>query len=935
MSDRDLFLEFLDQPDSAARDRLLAEHCAADADRRGRIERLYRAHGRAGEFLEVALEDLAPTLLQAPGAGASACHVGPGTVLANRYSLVRPIGRGGMGVVWIAEQSDPVARQVAIKLIRPDLDSAATFARFATERQTLAMMDHPNIAKVFDGGTTEDGRPFVVMELVEGVPITRYCDEECLGLDERLNLFITVCRAIHHAHQKGIIHRDLKPSNVLIARRDGVPVPKIIDFGVAKTTHGRLDALGTCTEHGDVIGTPQYWSPEQAGLNPHDVDTRSDIYGLGLLLYELLAGRPPFAVESGGAVGIVELVRAIRETDPPPPSATGPDAALAAARRTTADRLVRKLRGDLDWIVMKCLEKDRNRRYESADGLAAELGRHLADEPVMAGPPSRAYRLRKLARKHRRTLVAASALLLAMIGGSVGTTLGMWRAARAEEEARDHERVARERFVLAQAAVNDYLAAIAEDEELKRADHHKLRMRLLAGALPFYQQLAAERPNDPVQMLAQAVAYRRHAELAREMGELDTARASLDQAETIIRIILRKPSSPEASLELARVKRRLADLAADRGDGRAARVEYQAAIAILEQAIGVRPFGPAVAMDLARTFNNFGLLLGQERDAAAGEHFERAAQIMEDVASAPDVSGECLELHSVCLNNLGNHLIEGSRFVEARRHLERALELVTRRAKDEPASPTLVQKRAGIQANLARVHEAEGHPVAARRGMEEAAAALKALADRFPHHAEYRLQWAGVENNAAMLQCETGDPLGALPRHDAVVARMAESPDPPRGLYADYRSSAHAGRAVALQKLNRHSEAADAWKRAVECAPDEIRPLRESNYAVLLARMGRHAASRELVAKLAPSESRLVVYNLACASAILHRASGDSADADRAIAFLKSAIERGYARRELIERDPDLDGLRERPDYRKLISLTIPEPSGPVPPFKS
>ncbi len=934
MSDRELFLELLDLPDPAMRDRLLEEHCAGDADRRQRMERLLRAHGRAGEFLEGALEDLSPTLLQEPAA-ALACHVGSGTVLAGRYSLVRTIGRGGMGVVWIAEQSEPVARSVAIKLIRPDLDSAATFARFASERQTLAMMDHPNIAKVFDGGTTEDGRPFVVMELVEGVPITRYCDEACLGLDERLELFITVCRAIHHAHQKGIIHRDLKPSNVLIARQDGIPVPKIIDFGVAKTTHGRLDSLATCTGHGDMIGTPQYWSPEQAGLNPHDVDTRSDIYGLGLLLYELLTGRPPFSVESGGAIGIVELVRAIRETDPPPPSETVPDADRSAVRRTTPDRLVRRLRNDLDWITMKCLEKDRNRRYESADGLAVDLIRHLADEPVLAGPPSRTYRLRKLARKHRGPLAAAAALVFAMIGGSVGTTLGMLRAAQAETEARDHERVARERFVLAQAAVNAYLAAITEDDELKRADHHKLRMRLLKSALPFYQQLAAERPNDPEQLLAQAIAYRRHAELAREMGELESARVSLEQAESIIRVILRKPSSPEARLELARVKRRLADLSADRGDGRTAFVEYLAAIAILEQVVGDQPFGPAVGMDLARTYNNFGLLLDQDRQATSGEQFERAVQIMEDLAQRSDVTVEFLELHSVCLNNLGNHLIEGQRFADARRQLDRALVLTQRLLQDDPNSPSLIQKRAGIQANLARVDEAQGDAVSARRGMESASAALKSLADRFPHHADYRLQWVGVENNAAMLQCETGDPLGALKRHDAIIARMAAIAERPQGLYADYWSNAHAGRAVALQKLNRQADAAEAWKQAVISAPDEIRPLRESNHAVILARLGRHDAARELVSKLAASESKLVVYNLACACAILHRSTRAAGDAEQAITFLKLAIERGYARREVIEQDPDLEGLRERPDYRELVGRTMAEPRRTEAPFKS
>jgi tetratricopeptide (TPR) repeat protein len=918
MSDRELFLVLLDEPDAVARDRLLATHCADDADRRVRMERLLRAHGRAGEFLEGRLDDLAPTLLQG-STGAPACHVGAGTVLAGRYTLMRPIGRGGMGVVWIAEQREPVARAVAIKLIRPDLDSASSFTRFATERQTLAMMDHPNIAKVFDGGTTDDGRPFVVMELVEGVPITRFCDEGGLDLNQRLELFMTVCRAIHHAHQKGIIHRDLKPSNVLIARQDGGPVPKIIDFGVAKTTHARLDALVTCTGPGDVIGTPQYWSPEQAGLNPHDVDTRSDIYGLGLLLYELLAGRPPFAVETAGAVGIVELVRAIREQDPPPPSATRPDGSVAAARRTTPEKLERRLRGDLDWIAMKCLEKDRNRRYESADGLATDLARHLAHEPVAAGPPSPAYRLRKLARRHRGALAAAAALVVVLVGGTVGTTLGMLRAARAEADARDHERRARDRFVLAQDAVNSYLAIIAEDPELKRADHHELRLRLLSSALPFYQQLAAEQPDDPERMLAQAVAFTRHADLAQEMGETATAQLSFDNARRILeRLPAGSPVAP-GRFELAMVLRRLGDLASDCGDPRAARYEYRNAIALFEAFANERPEDRPAWLELARAYNNFGLLLGQEGDAGAGEHFTRCVQILEAFDRRAGVTAESIELQSIGLNNLGNWHTESGRYADARRVLERAVQLTNQLAATDPESPPLVQKRAGLQANLARIHEAEGDPTAARQGMEAAADALRALADRFPRHADYRLQWAGVENNAAMLQAETGDAAGALARHDRVLAFLAGMSGRPSGLYADSLSNAHAGRAAALAKLDRADEATAAWRDAAETAPTDSRPVRESTYAVQLARVGQAAPARALADKLESHDSKIVLYNLACVHAILHRTTRDRADADRAMKFLAAAVRRGYANRDLIDRDADLESLRERDDYRALL----------------
>ena len=344
-----------------------------------------------------------------------------------RYKLLEKIGEGGCGVVYVAEQSEPVRRRVALKVIKLGMDTRQVVARFEAERQALAMMDHANIAKVFDAGSTDAGRPYFVMELVRGIKITDYCDQNNLPTKDRLNLFIKVCHAIQHAHQKGIIHRDIKPSNILVTLHDGVPVPKVIDFGIAKATEGRLTDATVYTQLHQFMGTPAYMSPEQAEMSSLDIDTRSDIYSLGVLLYELLAGTTPFDPTLLMVQGIDAMRKTIRELDPLRPSTRL--AALkvelltttAKRRSSPAPRLIQSLKGDLDWIVMKCLEKDRQRRYETANGVAMDIHRHLSGEPVLAAPPSAAYRLKKFLRRNRGQVAAAGVVACALVLGLVGT----------------------------------------------------------------------------------------------------------------------------------------------------------------------------------------------------------------------------------------------------------------------------------------------------------------------------------------------------------------------------------------------------------------------------------------------------------------------------------------------------------------------------------
>ncbi len=361
---------------------------------------------------------------------------GIGTVVAGRYTLVEVIGEGGMGSVYLASQTEPVKRQVALKLIKTGMDSRAVLARFDAERQALALMDHPNIARIYDGGVTQAGQPFFVMELVKGVPLTDYCDRQRLPVKARLELFVAVCQAVQHAHQKGIIHRDLKPGNVLVTEVDGRPTPKVIDFGVAKAAEVKLTDM-SLADVGAIVGTPAYMSPEQADPSSMDIDTRTDVYSLGVMLYELLTGSPPIDAKQFERGAILEMLRMVREVDPARPSTklstTDALPSIAANRSIEPARLAKLLQGELDWVVMKALEKDRTRRYETANGFARNIQRYLADEVVEARPPSRGYRLKKFVKRNKGQVIAAGLVFLALVAGIVGTSLGMASAQRAQQ----------------------------------------------------------------------------------------------------------------------------------------------------------------------------------------------------------------------------------------------------------------------------------------------------------------------------------------------------------------------------------------------------------------------------------------------------------------------------------------------------------------------
>ena len=390
----------------------------------------------------------------------AAAVVTAGTLIAGKYKLLQQIGEGGMGSVWMADQTEPVKRRVAVKLINAERGSSRTIlSRFEAERQAIALMDHPHIAKLLDAGTTESGSPFFVMELVKGVPLAEFCDIQKLSIPERLNLFMQICSAVQHAHQKGIIHRDLKPSNILVESHDDKPVPKVIDFGLAKATSGmQLTENTLFTGFGSVMGTPLYMAPEQAKFNAVDIDTRADVYALGVILYELLTGTTPISRETMKKAALDEMLKLIREQEAPTPSSrlstSEAKPMVAANRQTEPVKLGRFVKGELDWIVMKALSKERDRRYETANGFAKDIERFLNHEAVAAGPPSASYRLRKFVRRNRAQVIAASLVLLAMLAGITGTTWGLVRADRARRAEVEQREIAEEKEKKALDAAN-------------------------------------------------------------------------------------------------------------------------------------------------------------------------------------------------------------------------------------------------------------------------------------------------------------------------------------------------------------------------------------------------------------------------------------------------------------------------------------------------
>ena len=578
-------------------------------------------------------------------------HIGP-------YKILRILGQGGMGIVYLAEQEHPIRRTVALKVIKLGMDTKEVIARFESERQALALMNHPNVAKVLDAGATEHGTPYFVMEYVAGISIADYCDRHRLNTRERLELFMPVCQAIQHAHQKGIIHRDIKPSNVLVSLQDDKPVPKVIDFGVAKATNQRLTEKTLFTQRGFLIGTPQYMSPEQAEMTQLDVDTRTDIYSLGVTLYELLVGALPFDAGVLRRAGYDEIRRIIREEESPRPTtrlrSLGQTAIeVANRRRTDLESLQKQLRGDLDWITMKAIEKDRTRRYQSASELEADIRRHLNDEAVIASPPGAMYRIRKFARRHKTGVAAAGLVVLAIIIGIAGITIGLVRAIRAERAASKAEGVARQEAETAKQ-VSDFLVGLFAVSDPSEAKGNSITAReiLDRGA----EKIKRDLRDQP---LVRARILDAIGRVYRSLGLYESAVPLLEESLEIRRQIL-----GEENLDVSKSLGNVANVHLDRGDFTKAKPLFERAIAIGEKSLG--PDHP----DLAVRLNNLANLLLQTGDYEGGRQaLERALAIREK--SLGPVHPET----AITLTSLGLLYYRTGEYAKARSVFERALSI--------------------------------------------------------------------------------------------------------------------------------------------------------------------------------------------------------------------------------------------------------------------
>ncbi len=561
-----LFGQALEIASPADRAAFLDQVCRDNPALRAELEGLLKASAKAGQFMN---RPAGPTGATTVPLEVPSDPIGP-------YKLLQKLGEGGMGTVFLAEQEHPVRRRVALKVIRAGMDSREIVARFEQERQALAMMDHPNIAKVLDAGSTNAGLPFVVMELVKGIPITKFCDQERLTPKERLELFIPVCHAVQHAHQKGIIHRDLKPSNVLIALYDDRPVPKVIDFGVAKAIGRTLSERTLFTEVGVLVGTFEYMAPEQATLNNLDIDTRADIYSLGVILYELLTGTQPFTSKHLRDAGLAEMLKFIQEVEPQKPSTrlSSSDAlpSIAATRKLEPKSLTRLVAGELDWIVMKCLEKERGRRYATPNDLAMDMQRYLADEPVLAGPPSARYRLRKFVRKHRSwiTVAAAFALLLTVAAG-LSVALAVWAIHERNVAVAEKHR-ANEQSDIAKA-VNDFLqkdmlgqADIANQPRGERDRDVKVREALDRAAKGIGERFTEQPLTEAAIRLTLGKAYA-------ALGEYAEAQKHFERA-----LQLRKEKLSAGHQDVLEVVHHLAGVWVDRGNYEEAERLYKQAL---------------------------------------------------------------------------------------------------------------------------------------------------------------------------------------------------------------------------------------------------------------------------------------------------------------------------------------------------------------------
>jgi serine/threonine protein kinase/Flp pilus assembly protein TadD len=921
-----IFWEALECCSEADRRSYLDRACGSDPALRSRVAALLVAHHEAGDFLEQPVEPAVESW------GASAAAEGPGTFIGP-YKLVERIGEGGMGVIYLAEQERPVRREVAIKIIKPGMDTRQVIARFEVERQALAMMDHPCIATVFEAGATELGRPFFVMELVRGISITDYCDRERLALPQRLELFVLVCRAVQHAHQKGIIHRDLKPSNVLVTVKDGAAVPKVIDFGIAKATSGVLNEPARNTEFHQLLGTPLYMSPEQAALAWAEVDTRSDVYSLGVLLYELLTGTTPFDWENLGQAAFDEMRRVIRELEPPRPSAKlsslGDTLRTVSANRSADPRhLGCELRGELDWIVMKALEKDPRRRYETVSDFAADVLRYLLVQPVNARPPSRAYRFRKFAVRNKRALVASALIAAVLVAAAIVSTWQTVQTTLANshlrmEQGRTKAALAAEakRRRLARRALDAMSSQIVGEWLSKQPTLLPEHKRFLEQALLWYEELAADTGSEEATRAGIAAAYYRIGAIHHLLGQSTLAEAAYRKCLTVQESLVRDfPSDtdhaalvgtvyrllgglererarPEAALpwfekevqSLEPVARRHPNLLQarvhvaeghhylglcwdDLGRTHEAELAYRQALPLLEQIVREFPDQAECASDLGQLYGCVGSLeRGRGRSSVALAWYEKAIETLQPVVRT---HRELSAARSSLGNNHSNRAIalrDLGRRPEAEEAYKQSVRVLEALAAEFPGRLLYRQPLASANCNLGDFLVEDGRLEEAEPAFKRARDILEPLVEEAPGTFSYPVDLGMTYYGFAMLAQARGRPEAALPWIEKAIrllSPVAGPSQPQKGRFILH--VVHCGRAQALSDLGRPADALESWDQAIALAlgpvPGRLRLAR----AATLANLGDHAKATAAANELAnlPNIGAVELYNLACVYAL-------------------------------------------------------------------